>query len=386
MKVILFEDEKVNNFYPISRLRTVDEIRTGRWTQKERVSLQFKTTPLSYSYREFFGDDFKAEGDTLFLNARLKNFGFFCGLNNDMCVVNKDGEILGYRGDRIIKDGNFDGFEVITKELPLYNFIWEVIEDLHENLTGDLENDGSLGKILSPINDFVYIRNKKNVYIGNNVCIGEGVVLSSEDAPIWIEDNVTIESHSFVKGPSYIGKGSKIKPGTILDVVALGAVVKLCGEIEETIFQGYSNKQHLGFLGHAFVGEWVNLGAGTTNSDLKNNYSKVRVVLEGKSYDTGMQFLGAIIGDHTKAAINTTFNTGTIVEPFCNIFGRTYPPKYVPPFIWWGGESSAEYHLDKAIETAVNVMKRRDKILDENYKKRITKLFSETKTIRKEIK
>ena len=386
MKVVLFEDKKVSNFYPISRLRTVDEIRTGRWTQKERVALQFKTTPLSHSYREFFGDEFQVESDTLFLNARLKDFSFFHKLDNNMCIVNKDGEILGYRGDRIIKSGNFDGFKVTTKEIPLYNFIWEIIEDLHGNLTGNLESDGSLGKVLSPINDFVHIRDKKNIYIGNNVRIGEGVVLNSEEGPIWIEDNVTIESHSFVKGPSYIGKGSKIKPGAILDVVALGEVVKLCGEIEETIFQGYSNKQHLGFLGHAFIGEWVNLGAGTTNSDLKNNYSKVRVVLEGKLYETGMQFLGAIIGDHTKAAINTTFNTGTIVEPFCNIFGRTYPPKYVPPFTWWCGESSAEYRLDSAIETAVKVMKRRDRILDENYKKRITNFFSETKTIRKGMK
>jgi UDP-N-acetylglucosamine diphosphorylase/glucosamine-1-phosphate N-acetyltransferase len=386
MKIILFEDEKVSNFYPISRLRTIDEIRTGRWTQKERVSLQFKIKPQSYSLREYYGDDIKIEGDTLFLNARLKDFSFFSELDINTCVVNKDGDILGYRSDRIIENDKFDGFNVITKEIPLYNFIWEVIADLHGKLTEDLERDASLGKIFSPINNFVHIRNKKNVYIGNNVHLGEGVVLSSEAAPIWIDDDVTIESHSFVKGPVYIGKGSKIKPGSILDVVALGKVVKLCGEIEETVFQGYSNKQHLGFLGHAFIGKWVNLGAGTTNSDLKNNYSKVRVILEGKSYETGMQFLGTIIGDHTKAAINTTFNTGTIVEPFCNIFGRTYPPKYIPPFIWWGGENFAEYKLDKAIETAVNVMRRRDKNLDENYKKRIEKLFSETKTIRKEIK
>ncbi|MEJ2307442.1 MAG: putative sugar nucleotidyl transferase, partial [candidate division WOR-3 bacterium] len=139
MKVVLFEDKKVSNFYPISRLRTVDEIRTGRWTQKERVALQFKTTPLSHSYREFFGDEFQVESDTLFLNARLKDFSFFHKLDNNMCIVNKDGEILGYRGDRIIKSGNFDGFKVTTKEIPLYNFIWEIIEDLHENLTGDLE-------------------------------------------------------------------------------------------------------------------------------------------------------------------------------------------------------------------------------------------------------
>jgi UDP-N-acetylglucosamine diphosphorylase/glucosamine-1-phosphate N-acetyltransferase len=384
MNVILFEDEKVTNFYPISRLRTIDEIRTGRWTQKERAFRLFNNKPLSYSLRENYGDEFKVEKDTLFLNSRLKDFCPFRNLTINTCIVNKDGEVLGYRGNKIIEKDKLEGFEVIVKEITLYNFIWDVIADLPERLSEDLTGDSSLGKISSPIGDFVHIRNKKNVYVGNKVELGEGVVLDAEDAPIWIEDDVVIESHSFLKGPVYIGKGSKIKPGCILDVAAIGDVVKLSGEIEESIFQGYSNKQHLGFLGHSFIGEWVNFGAGTTNSDLKNNYSKVRVTLEGKKYETGMQFLGSIVGDHTKAAINTTFNTGTIIEPFCNLFGRNYPPKYLPPFSWWG-ESLEEHKLGKAIETATRVMKRRNKELDENYKKRIKKLFSETKVLREEI-
>ena len=127
------------------------------------------------------------------------------------------------------------------------------------------------------------------------------------------------------------------------------------------------------------------MGAGTTNSDLKNNYSKVSVILEGKRYETGMQFLGTIIGDHTKAAINTTFNTGTIVEPFCNIFGRGHPPKYVPPFSWWG-DSIEEYKLDKAIETATRVMKRRDIDLSDNYRKKVEQLFIEARDIREKTK
>jgi len=169
-----------------------------------------------------------------------------------------------------------------------------------------------------------------------------------------------------------------------LEIVSFGDVVKASGEIEESIFQGYSNKQHLGFLGHAFIGEWVNLGAGTTNSDLKNNYSKVNVILEGKRYETGMQFLGTIIGDHSKAAINTTFNTGTIVEPFCNVFGKGYPPKYIPPFSW-SSDDIEEYELDKAIQTAAKVMKRRNIDLDENYKKKVERLFRESKNLRKNI-
>jgi UDP-N-acetylglucosamine diphosphorylase/glucosamine-1-phosphate N-acetyltransferase len=384
MNIVLFEDEKVSNFYPVTRLRTTDEIRTGRWTQKERASLQFKSEILTYSARELYGDKFKVGDDTLFLNARLKDFSSFADLEADECVVNKDGDILGYRGNKIIEGKDFDGFNVLSKEIPMYNFIWDVIADLSERLNSDLSGDSSLGQIQSPISNSVHIENKNNVYIGKGVKFGAGVVLETEDAPIWIDDDTVIESHCCIIGPAYIGKKSKVKPCSLLDIVAIGDVVKISGEIEGTIFQGYSNKQHLGFFGHAFIGEWVNLGAGTTNSDLKNNYSKVSVVLEGKRYETGMQFLGTIIGDHSKAAINTTFNTGTIIEPFCNIFGRGYPPKYVPPFSWWG-DSIVEYKLDKAIETAARVMKRRDIDLSENYRKKIEQLFAESKQIKEKI-
>ncbi len=385
MNVVLFEDEKVRNFYPITRLRTADEIRTGRWTQKEKASLQLRSKVLTFSPRESYGDKIEVENDMLFLNARLKDFSSFADLEANTCVVSKDGDILAYRGNKIIDNKNFDGFKVVTREVPMFNFIWDVIAGLSERLNSDLSGNSSLGQILSPIADTVHIENKSNVYIGKGVKLGAGVVLEAENAPVWIDDDTVIESHCCIIGPAYIGGKSKVKPCSLLDIVAIGDVVKISGEIEETIFQGYSNKQHLGFLGHAFVGEWVNLGAGTTNSDLKNNYSKVSVVLEGKRYETGMQFLGAIIGDHTKAAINTTFNTGTIVEPFCNLFGRGYPPKYVPPFSWCG-DKIEEYKLDKAIETAAKVMKRRNIDLSENYRKKVERLFAESRKIREKIK
>ena len=385
MNVILFEDEKLSNFYPISRLHTIDNIRTGKWTQKERAAIQLKSKPISYSTRELYGDKIKVEDDNLFLNSRLRDFGSFVDLEPKTCIINKDGDILAYRGGKIIKDNGFDGFEVFEKEVAIYNFIWDIIADLSGRLADDISNDSSLGKILSPLGDFVSIRNKEKVYIGKNVELGAYLVLDAEDGPIWIDDGVVVESHCCIKGPAFIGKYSKIKPDTLLEVVAFGEVVKASGEIEESIFQGFSNKQHLGFLGHSFIGEWVNLGAGTTNSDLKNNYSKVNVVLEGKRYETGMQFLGTIIGDHSKAAINTTFNTGTIVEPFCNVFGTGYPPKYIPPFSW-GCSNIEEYKLDKAIQTATKVMKRRNIDLDKVYREKVEKLFLESKSLRKHIK
>ncbi|MCK4572008.1 transferase, partial [candidate division WOR-3 bacterium] len=209
-----------------------------------------------------------------------------------------------------------------------------------------------------------------------------GVLLDASNGPIYIDNHCVIRANTVIDGPAFIGEGCFIKCGSLIDTVSIGKVSKLSGEIEASIFQGYSNKQHFGFLGHSFIGEWVNIGAGSTNSDLKNNYSPIRVNLSGKEYETGMQFLGLIMGDHCKTAINTSFNTGTIIGPFCNIFGFNFPPKYLPPFSWWGDYFS-EYKLEKAIDTAKIVMKRRDIEMDEKYEERIRQIFHETIELRK---
>ncbi len=122
----------------------------------------------------------------------------------------------------------------------------------------------------------------------------------------------------------------------------------------------YSNKQHSGFLGHAYLGSWINIGADTNCSDLKNNYSTIKVNLNGKHIDTGLQFLGLIMGDHSKTAINAMFNTGTIAGFSCNIFGSGFPDKFIPSFTWGGAEKTETYDVKKSIETAKIVMKRRN--------------------------
>jgi UDP-N-acetylglucosamine diphosphorylase/glucosamine-1-phosphate N-acetyltransferase len=135
---------------------------------------------------------------------------------------------------------------------------------------------------------------------------------------------------------------------------------KVGGEVEGSIIHGYSNKQHGGFLGHAYLGAWVNLGADTNNSDLKSNYGNVRVTVGDEHIDTGMQFVGLTMADHSKSAINSMFNTGTVIGASCNIFGDGFPPKYVPSFSWGAaGETFTTFSADKAIEVARRVMLRR---------------------------
>jgi UDP-N-acetylglucosamine diphosphorylase/glucosamine-1-phosphate N-acetyltransferase len=141
---------------------------------------------------------------------------------------------------------------------------------------------------------------------------------------------------------------------------------KVGGEVEQSIIHSYSNKQHEGFLGHAYLGQWVNLGADTNNSDLKNNYSNVKVVLnDGEPIDTHSIFAGLIMGDHSKTAINTMINTGTVVGFSSNIFGNGFPEKYVTSFSWGGSDSLSTYEISKSIEVAKKVMERRNKTFSE---------------------
>jgi len=159
----------------------------------------------------------------------------------------------------------------------------------------------------------------------------------------------------------YIGKNSKVKVGAkIYEGVTVGPVCKVGGELETSIIHGFSNKQHEGFLGHAYIGEWCNLGADTNNSDLKNNYSSVDVIMQGEKIDTGLTFVGLFMGDHSKSGINTMFNTGTVVGFCSNVYGAGYLPKYIPSFSWFDAQKGAQtYKMEKAIEVATRVMARR---------------------------
>jgi UDP-N-acetylglucosamine diphosphorylase/glucosamine-1-phosphate N-acetyltransferase len=134
--------------------------------------------------------------------------------------------------------------------------------------------------------------------------------------------------------------------------------------VGESIIHGYSNKQHDGFVGHSYLGEWVNIGAGTDTSDMKNNYSTVRLSIEGRPVDSGRPFVGLFMGDHSKCGIGTTFNTGTVAGVCCNIFGAGFPPKYMPSFTWGGNAGFNEHDPERAIETARTAMARRGKTLD----------------------
>jgi len=171
---------------------------------------------------------------------------------------------------------------------------------------------------------------------------------------------VKIQSHTLVKGPCYVGDDSILTGGKIREGTSIGPVCRIGGEVDDSIFLGYSNKYHEGFLGHSYVGEWVNLGALTTNSDLKNNYGNIRMMVNGTEVDSGQTKVGAFIGDHVKTGIGTLLNTGVSIGFASNLFGGgMLKSKSIPSFFWGSTEKQEEYELSKSIETAKAVRKRR---------------------------
>ncbi|MFC1571832.1 hypothetical protein ACFL31_04685 [Candidatus Margulisiibacteriota bacterium] len=216
--------------------------------------------------------------------------------------------------------------------------IWDLIKYLGQDLEEDIKDgkmerwkDGKRGTVHST----VVILNEKNVLIEEGAEIEPYAVLDARQGPIYIGKKTIIKPHAYLRGPLYIGPECRIG-----------------GEVSDSIFHGYSNKAHYGFIGHSYIGQWVNLGAGTTCSNLKNTYGTVKV----NGIDTGTQFLGCFVGDHAKTGIGTLINTGTVIGVGANVLGGSVTPKNIPNFTWKGKE---KYKLDKFLEVAAAVMKRR---------------------------
>ena len=202
--------------------------------------------------------------------------------------------------------------------------------------------------------------NKSNIYISELAEVSAGVILDGSEGNIIIDDDALIDIGAIIKGPSYIGTSSIINPGAKLKNVTIGPCCKIGGEVEHTTFHGYSNKQHDGYLGHSYVGEWVNLGANTNNSDLKNNYSNIRINAGHEQIDVGM-FAGCLIGDYSKTGISTMINTGTYIGLGCNVFGGGFQNKHIPNFSW--GRDGEKTDFEKFIKTLKIVKERRDQVI-----------------------
>lgn len=252
---------------------------------------------------------------------------------------------------------------------------WDVIGHIDASIRRDF-NDLLSYNILEDVYDrtdatvhpSVVATAPENIYIAPGATVKPGAILDGSTGPIYLDTDSTVFEHAVVKGPVYLGAKSQIKAQADVANTAIGTWSKVGGEVHDSVLHSLSNKGHQGFLGHSYLGRWCNLGADTNTSNLKNDYGTVTAYdpAQGDFVDTGRQFAGLLMGDHSKCGINTMFNTGTVVGTGCNLFGGDFPPRYVPPFSWGGPRDGfTTYRIGKALEVADTVMRRRDTYLDD---------------------
>ena len=260
-----------------------------------------------------------------------------------------------------LTEASFPGLPRQEVDVMFITYPWDPVHANGEQIVADFALlTGGRGALKGNVYPGAQLLAAENIFIDEGAVVKPGVVLDAEGGPIYIGKKAKIFPNAVIEGPAFIGEGSMIKIGAkIYENTSIGEVCKVGGEVEGSIIHAYSNKQHDGFLGHAYLAMWVNLGADTNNSDLKNNYGSVRVMINGEEVNSGSMFVGLTMGDHSKSGINTMFNTGTVVGVSSNVFGAGFPPKYIPSFAWGGAEGVETYDVEKALEVAKRVMGRR---------------------------
>jgi UDP-N-acetylglucosamine diphosphorylase/glucosamine-1-phosphate N-acetyltransferase len=239
--------------------------------------------------------------------------------------------------------------------------LWELVDMNPEMISREFPDINKALKNWGKVDSKVSIINKAAVAVMPEAVVAPGVIIDATEGPVIIERGAIIDPLTYIKGPVYIGPNCRIVGGKIREGCSFGPVCRVGGEVEESILLGYDNKYHEGFLGHAYLGEWVNLGAMTTNSDLKNNYSSISVMVNGNTVDTGRIKVGCFMGDHTKTGIGTLLNTGIVIGFSCNLYGGAlFTDKSIKSFSWGTPGDIVEYKLEKAIQTAANSMRRRN--------------------------
>jgi UDP-N-acetylglucosamine diphosphorylase/glucosamine-1-phosphate N-acetyltransferase len=324
------------------------------------------------------------DGEFLAVNGRflpsvdiIKNIGDLEGGEALVC----DDFIVVYRGNNKNEDllnlHSPEGYEKIRSSAKALNvdaegfqYIWNLVE-MNPRLI--MEEFARFRELAAKKESYPYdvsIIGQADIYIHDSVEIAPSVVIDASGGPVIIEEKTKIEPFSFIQGPCYIGPDCRIVGGRIRSGTSLGPTCRVGGEVEESIMLGYCNKYHEGFLGHAYLGEWVNLGALTTNSDLKNNYKEITADIGGENIQTGSIKVGSFIGDHTKTGIGTMLNTGINIGFSCNLYGAgLFPQKSIKSFSWGEPGNLQNYKLDKAIETAEISMGRRDIAFSQTHRK-----------------
>ncbi len=358
MNITLHDNNNWLKFAPLTLTRPIGNLRMGILTNDERwrvllphVQVGFNTELfLAGKYPNLDGVEMNA---CVILNRDIADAVTQLGENEELF---SEKDWIARRGDGSIKVKYHQDVILISERWDLFQLNGEAIKMDFDLLTVD-----QLSQPLS--NSNTVIGDPLLIFLEEGAKV-EASILNTSNGPIYIGKNAEIMEGSIVRGPLAMNESSTLKLGTkIYGPTTLGPHCKVGGEVNNCIFQGYSNKGHDGFLGNSLIGEWCNLGADTNTSNLKNNYGTVKTFSfeSMKEEQTDLQFMGLTMGDHSKCGINTMFNTATVVGVSSNIYGADFPSKYIPSFQW--GPSGDKYSFDRALESANNMMVRRGLIL-----------------------
>ncbi len=390
--ICIFEDSQNSQLIPLVYTKAVFELRCGLFTALGRTMRYYPNAAVTLFCRDYLCDvlrerypcrvnDLPPANDTyLFLNGRALLYSPIPVEGSEEIGIQDDTIIYArLRGENIkkVSPETFltkesvellkDIIPVVEIQVPVIHYFWDIIKYNRSGIERDFAQFIKEGSVSGEICDGAYLINKDQIFIGKDSRIKPCSVLDAESGPIYIGDHVTIAPNTTIEGPACIGDYTVVQPNSRLrSGTNTGELCKVGGEISNTIFHSYSNKQHDGFLGDSYIGSWANIGANTVNSNLLNTYGNVRVEFNGNILNTNHMFLGMAMGDHTKTAINTMIMTGSMFGFGCNIITTAYPPKYLPSFTWYSNNGMSTYTLEKALNVAKIVMKRRDKEMSQS--------------------
>lgn len=397
-KIYVYENHEVLNLEPIVLTRPAFDLRCGAFTFLERIQKSFPDAEIELIvrnelqpvteelYPELTVNPAQVEeglwilGNVLWLKEDLekiskKDYQFYY---NDgvltAAYLRKDiGNNWLKRGGPV-KDKILACPTISEIKSKVINYLWDAVNLISEAIQADKEYFQSTNS-KNKFSDGIHLINENNIYIKSFDLINPGVVIDATNGPVIIADNVKIQSFSVLQGPLFIGEDTVVQPHTFVRGSVIGPVCKIGGEISSSIMQGWSNKNHYGFLGNSYIGQWVNFGAGTTNSNLKNNYSTINVTVNGNVVKTDELFIGLFAGDYTTFAIGTTLNTGTNIGPGCNIVTNGFPPRKLKPFTWFLNGKRMKTNETKFFNSAEAMQNRRGKSLSEAEKDLLTRIL-----------
>jgi UDP-N-acetylglucosamine diphosphorylase/glucosamine-1-phosphate N-acetyltransferase len=389
----LFEDATVRHLLPLAATRAAGDLRVGIQTLAERQRRAFAFAELVFHTRSSVAgvtarahpqalvNTLPAQTDgVLFVNQRwlveegdvLERLRAAAQPGEPACAFHQGDTIVAAwhphpPADLIATEalGHFQ-FEGMPEEridgAALISRLWHLLDDVPDRIAADFDALGRAGHDGTAVHPSAVLVNPERIYLAPGATVRPGAILNAEAGPIFLAEHAVVEEGAIGVGPLYLGPHARMKMAARVDGSAVGIHSKVGGEVHASIVHSYSSKAHDGYLGNAYLGRWCNLGADTNTSNLKNDYGHVTMYdpVAEDFVGTERQFLGLVMGDHSKCSINTMFNTGTVVGVFCNLFGAGFPPRHVPDFSWGGAEGFADYRIDKALRVAEAVMARRD--------------------------